>query len=252
MKKVIYFLLVISLFLFIACEPNTGSSSSSEPDPVPEATPEPTPTPTPTPQPQPDPQPDPEPDPEPEPPVIVTHTIQYVLNGGSWIEDYTAPETYNEGQSLALPDASKINYYYTFDGWYDNSSYEGDSIETIPVTMKKDLVLYAKWIDNQTISLANNYTPTVTFTDNWGGSTYFVVNAEMPSTCYSSEQEIYKYGIYIDDLCVTICKSGETSYGYDFTNYARSLTPGKHVVMVTVEIFDVPGSYSGSCEFTVE
>ena len=250
MKKVIYFLFAISLFVFIACEPNTGGGSSSKPDPVPEVTPEPTPTPTPQPQPEPEPEPQPEPEPEPEPPAIITHTIEYVLNGGSWIEDYTAPETYTEGKALTLPDASKITKTDMYlDGWYEDELFVEDAIESISANMKKDLVHYARWVPNHTLSLSNNYTPTVSCSIS---SSSYSVTARMPSNCKSVTEEIYKYGIYIDDVCVTMIKSGNTYCSYNFTEHTKSLTPGKHTIMVTVEIFDVNGSYSSSYDFTVQ
>ena len=252
MKKVIYFLFAISLFVFIACEPNTGGGSSSKPDPVPEATPEPTPTPTPQPQPEPEPEPQPEPEPEPEPPVIVTHTIEYELSWyGDWIEDYEAPASYNEGQSFDLPDVTKLivdNSVY-FEGWYDNSGFEGDAVLSITADMKKDLKFYAKWVPKQTISLASDYTPTLSYTFQNGN---YYVSAQMPSNCTSSSSEIYKYGFYVDNDCISMQKSQYTYCSYNFTNYAKTLAPGNHILVVTVEIFDVVGSYSESVEFTVQ
>lgn len=226
MKKVLYFLCIPLLVFIISCTQEPSVSS-----------PEPTPAPKPV---------DP-PEPEPEP---IPHNIEFVLNSGSWEEGFEVPETYNEGEELILPGKESLyRNSYAFDGWFDNPSFEGDELVKIPLDLKEDITLYAKWVPNQTLSLENNYTPTLTLSTS---NSNYSVTARMPDTCKSSTSEIYKYGFYIDDVCVTIQKSGNVSSSYNFTSYARSLTPGNHVIMVTVEIFDVRGSYSAAKEFTVQ
>lgn len=226
MKKVLYFLCIPLLVFIISCTQEPSVSS-----------PEPTPAPKPV---------DP-PEPEPEP---IPHNIEFRLNNGSWEEGYEPPATYNEGEELVLPGKDKLyRNSYAFDGWFDNPYFEGDELEKLPASLKEDITLYAKWVPNQTLSLANNYTPTLTLSTS---NSNYSVTARMPDTCKSSTSEIYKYGFYIDDVCVTIQKSGNVSSSYNFTSYARSLTPGNHVIMVTVEIFDVRGSYSAAKEFTVQ
>ena len=184
----------------------------------------------------------------------LSHSISYYLNGGSWIDGFTPAYTYVEGNTVELPDSSKLyRVDYDFEGWYDNGAFQGEAIQTISTELKKDITVYAKWkySPSQSISLANNYTPTLTYNcyDYGDGYKDYYIYAQMPDSCRSSEAEIYKYGFYIDDECICIQKSRYTYFNYYFTQYVKSLTPGRHVIMVTVEIFDVPGSYSSSIEF---
>lgn len=175
----------------------------------------------------------------------VTHAIEYELNSGEWVEGYTAPSTFSEGKLLSLPDSTKLSRAgMCFDGWYDNASLEGDALISVPSDKTEDIKLYAKWIPNQSVLLSNNYTPSLTLSA-------YNVSARMPSSCLSSAEEIYKFGVYVDDVCLTVIKTGSVSASYNFSSYAGSLEPGSHVIMVTVEIFGVPGSYSASKEFSI-
>ncbi len=223
MKKVITFLCLIALFLSFSCKSYVNSDSPKEPEPTPE--------------------------PEPSAPPAIYHKIEYDLNSGEWAENYFPPVRYKEGTEVILPDATKISRSdMYFEGWYDNFDFEGEPLTTISAEMKTDVSLCARWVAPQTISLENNYTPTITYNITQSNATVY---AQMPSTCKSVTEEIYKYGIYIDDICVTVIKSGSTYCNYNFSNYVKSLTPGKHIIMVTVEIFDVPGSYSSTAEFEI-
>ena len=182
---------------------------------------------------------------------VVTHNIEYELNYGEWVEGYTAPLTFYEGETLTLPDSTKIfRSGMYFEGWFDNAEFQGQSIEVIPSDRCEDINLYAKWVPNQSISLSNDYTPSLTL---YVGDTYsdYSIYAQMPEHCLSSEEENYKFSVYIDDVCLTVIKTGYVAASYNLNSYVSSLEPGSHVIMVTVEIFGVPGSYSASKEFTI-
>ncbi len=74
------------------------------------------------------------------PPAVITHSITYILNGGSFTSD--VPNSYNEGDYLALP--TPVNGNKTFLGWYLDGAFLKEITE-ISVSMKVDLTIYAKW-----------------------------------------------------------------------------------------------------------
>lgn len=73
----------------------------------------------------------------------VTYTITYHLNGGE-LED--ALDSYNVGiGSYYFNDPAKSGF--VFEGWYENSAFNGEKIECIDVNNPKNYELYAKWIE---------------------------------------------------------------------------------------------------------
>ena len=72
-------------------------------------------------------------------------TLDFALNGGSFIEGYQAPSSYPADK---LPDQSVINKPgYAFAGWYDNKEFSGEAVTKIDASYTGSLVLYAKWTD---------------------------------------------------------------------------------------------------------
>ena len=72
--------------------------------------------------------------------------IDYQLNGGHYVSDYTAPDKYPAEE---LPDKNDVvNQGYEFGGWYDNEELTGNPVTKIS---EEDytgvVVLYAKWIE---------------------------------------------------------------------------------------------------------
>ena len=114
---------VFLAFLFVACEhgsnansnsPNTGTTATTPSTPVnnPSTNPEPAPT---TPE-------TPASDPDSELPEG-SYSITFVLDGGSWVENFTPPASYTADDYVSLPNAGKIHREgYTFKGWYDNNT----------------------------------------------------------------------------------------------------------------------------------
>lgn len=61
---------------------------------------------------------------------------------------------YNYNTEIFAPeDISKTGKY--FDGWYDNSSYEGDPYD-FPYNITKNITFYAKWVDTHTLTIINS------------------------------------------------------------------------------------------------
>ncbi|MCR4823244.1 MAG: InlB B-repeat-containing protein [Treponema sp.] len=88
---------------------------------------------------------------------IITYTITYNLNGGSWdtadtedtADDYIPPESYNiTSASIYLPtkfDVKKSGY--VFDGWYTSEDFTTERIYQINTGSVGNKVLYAKWAE---------------------------------------------------------------------------------------------------------
>lgn len=72
------------------------------------------------------------------------YSIDYELNGGK--NSVENPEKYTSRDKIELKDATRTGY--TFVGWYDNSSFNGEQIKSIERGRSGDLVLYAKWTPN--------------------------------------------------------------------------------------------------------
>ncbi len=70
-----------------------------------------------------------------------TYSINWVLNGGTMPSGY--PTSYTDYDSFQLPIPTKDGL--GFDGWYDNSSFNGNPIEEITVGTTGDKTFYAKW-----------------------------------------------------------------------------------------------------------
>ena len=73
----------------------------------------------------------------------ISYTITYKLNGGT--NPSSAPTSYtpNSG-TVTLPTPTKN--YYTFAGWYENSSFSGAAASSINTSLVSgNLTLYAKW-----------------------------------------------------------------------------------------------------------
>ena len=79
----------------------------------------------------------------------VNYTITYELNGGT-----NAPENpagYNvESETITLRDPVKTGY--TFAGWYKAEDFTGEAVTEITQGSTGDITLYAKWLENYTIT----------------------------------------------------------------------------------------------------
>lgn len=70
--------------------------------------------------------------------------ISYELNGGT--NPGGVPTTYNNCQNTTLPTPTRDNY--VFGGWYENSSFTGNPVTTIPGATTGAKIYYAKWTES--------------------------------------------------------------------------------------------------------
>jgi uncharacterized repeat protein (TIGR02543 family) len=87
--------------------------------------------------------------------TAIIYTIVYNLNGGT--NNATNPGTYTvESPAITLVAPNRMGGY-TFDGWYDNAGFNGDTAITIPMGNMGDKAFYARWIgDTYTVTFMTN------------------------------------------------------------------------------------------------
>ena len=76
--------------------------------------------------------------------------ISYEINGGSFAEGTNAVTEYKKGDIVGF--ISPIKEGAAFDGWYLNSNFEGESVTKTINDMDGDITLYAKWVDETSLS----------------------------------------------------------------------------------------------------
>ncbi len=74
------------------------------------------------------------------------YTISFVLDGGTLADGQTTSYTV-EDDLVVFADPTRVGY--TFEGWYDNSAFDGDLYVAINPNRMENLTLYAKWSINQ-------------------------------------------------------------------------------------------------------
>ena len=83
--------------------------------------------------------------------TVNTYTVTLNKNGGD-CEELTS---YTYGVGATLPEPKKTGY--TFDGWYENENYDGETVVDIKPTDTGDKTYYAKWTANTyTVTLNKN------------------------------------------------------------------------------------------------
>lgn len=109
---------------------------------------------------------------------IINYTITYNLNDGS--NSLSNPSSYTvETASINLANATKSGY--VFAGWYGNSSFTGDPIESINKGSIGNVVLYAKYI--REVSVVN---PAWSAESNGTIVTYDAVNYTIGTDAFST------------------------------------------------------------------
>ena len=79
----------------------------------------------------------------------VSYTITYELDGGTNASEN--PASYNvETETITLKDPAKPGY--TFAGWYMAEDFTGDAVTEIVQGSTGNITLYAKWLENYTIT----------------------------------------------------------------------------------------------------
>ena len=78
------------------------------------------------------------------------YNITYDLDGGSFVGGYVAQTVHDYNTTVDLPPSDKVEKIgWTFKGWYDNPSFTGNAITTIPASITTDSNIYAKWEVNR-------------------------------------------------------------------------------------------------------
>ena len=115
------------------------------------------------------------------------YTITYHLNGG--INSSLNLDSFTMSDELVLYNPTRE--YYTFDGWYDNSYFDGSDIWVIPEGTFGNIELYAKWRVN---------TYTVAYVDGVDGEEVFAnkifeiaYNSKTPSFGANPTREGYNF-----------------------------------------------------------
>ncbi len=82
---------------------------------------------------------------------VVEYTISYILNDGAWKASFTPTTKYTiESATITLPTSANIERVgYTFAGWYENASFSGSVVTTIPAgSTTGNKTYYARWNAN--------------------------------------------------------------------------------------------------------
>ena len=76
-----------------------------------------------------------------------SYSITYEVNGGEFVDGYSPPDSYSCYNNLMkLPNRKNIiKDDYIFVGWYLESDFSGNEVESLATFSRKDITLYAKW-----------------------------------------------------------------------------------------------------------
>lgn len=141
----------------------------------------------------------------------ITYSIEYKLNGGTWEDNYRPFTDYTVRGITYLPSGNGlIKEGFVFDGWYDNSEYEGTAIDSL-VGRTGDLTVYARWRDVNQVATVK-FSPAadgvdmdtlITLTCETDGATihYTTDGTDPAENCsvYTPEKPIYIDGILFDE-----------------------------------------------------
>ena len=144
------------------------------------------------------------------------YSITYNANGGVINETYASTYNYNVSEITLPTDVTKEGN--EFGGWYDNSNFTGEAVETISATEYGDKTFYAKWN-------ANTYD--VTFETNGG-------------TINSGAFDKYTYGV-VASLPTNVTKDGYTFTGW----YSDEACEGDVVSIISSNTFGNQTFYAG-------
>lgn len=111
----------------------------------------------------------------------ITYSITYKLNGGTWEDNYRPFTDYTVRGITYLPSGNGlIKEGFVFDGWYDNSEYEGTAIDSL-VGRTGDLTVYARWRDVNQVATVK-FSPATDSVD---------MDTEITLTCETDGATIY-------------------------------------------------------------
>lgn len=168
----------------------------------------------------------------------VTYNITYV----SPITSQSVPnDTYTSAASKTLPVLLESNL--TFAGWYDNQSYNGQPVATIPLGTTGDKTYYAKW------------TAAVTFNDNGGVVSYGTDNVTYNSTVSTPPVPTRTYydfgGWYTDNNTFASVYDFTSPVTQNITLYAKWNPVITYISPVTLPTEFQPGGAEASYDSTL-
>lgn len=173
-----------------------------------------------------------------------TYTISFITNGGSFESGYTAPASYLYGEQTILPSANDISKAgYTFAGWYLNSQFEGDSVDTISIEDYGNKTFYAKW-ENATYEIIYVLGEGAEFTEDIDIEYTYGSTHALPTSSKIHKEGYTFAGWYTDpnfdsDVVLEI---GETEYGAK-TYYAKYVANTYNVYYKETDGADFAGTH---------
>lgn len=180
---------------------------------------------------------------------VIVYSITYELDGGT--NDSNNPSAFIASDIITLSDPTKSGY--SFDGWYENSSFTGSKVTTIS-GRSSNITLYAKWL------------PLIYFQlpPDWYGTTVYVkMYQTMPNIgeetvtdtmeLIDSTKKIYKYKITdtanINNFTVAYFTNNITIEDASGTNPRRAL--GMNFSTSNIGKIFVPELYNSSTQTRV-
>ena len=191
----------------------------------------------------------------------VEYTIAYNANGGT---HSNTTSTYNvESETITLSDGTKVGY--TFGGWYDNASFNGNAITNIAKGSGGNVTLYAKWVPKSGITykvehykeqLDGSYQ--LTDTDNLTGTTDSNVTPAIKSYTGFTDPTAKTVAVKADGSLVVVYNYTRNSYTINFDAQGGTVTPpsitAKYGAAITLPTptkagYGFEGWYNGSKVF---
>jgi uncharacterized repeat protein (TIGR02543 family) len=124
-----------------------------------------------------------------------THTITYILNGGT--NAGANPASYTNAE-LPITLAAPTREGYTFEGWYADSGFTGTALTSIPADSTGNKTFHAKWTP-----VAGPGTYTIVYTlnggTNAGANPSAYTGADLPITLAAPAREGYSFGGWYAD-----------------------------------------------------
>ncbi len=152
-----------------------------------------------------------------------TYIISFTVNEGTWVDGYASPPSYTVESPATLPTAANITKTgYTFNDWYENSSFTGSAVTATSSTTTGDKTYYAKWtIDTYTITYETN---DGSFTDSYTGpAEYTVASPATLPTSSNITKTGYTFGGWYQNSSLTgtaVTATSSTTTG-NKTYYAK-------------------------------
>jgi uncharacterized repeat protein (TIGR02543 family) len=165
--------------------------------------------------------------------TAVSYTITYELYGGT---NGANPAAYTiESAAIPLTDATRGSY--TFGGWYDNGSFSGNKITSIPAGSMGNKTLYAKWYPSASVQ--------ITLQPEVDPSLSNAPIFEDDPALFSAGTGYESWQWYWDGTPII----GEDTSTYTLTAYSK--TPGIYELSVVVTT-DGGATLSARCRITVK